>query len=266
MNSKKITPERLVEMKLAGEKIVSLTAYDAGFARIIDEAGIDIVLVGDSLGMVLQGNENTLQVTMDDMLYHTSMVSKAVNQAMLVVDMPYMSYSTSEQALNNAKRFISEAGAEVVKLEGGQDVLDVVQCLRQHGISVCGHLGLQPQSILKYGGFKVQGREHDSAEQILADAKALQDTGVIMIVLECIPSSLAETITAAIDIPTIGIGAGPACDGQVLVLYDLISVSARLPYMAKNFLAGQDSITDAVSAYIKAVKEGTFPDAEHSYQ
>jgi len=265
MNNKKVTMDRLVDMKRAGEKIVSLTAYDAAFARIVEEAGVELVLVGDSLGMALQGEENTLRVTMDDMLYHTSMVSKTVCQALLVADMPYKSYSTPEIALSNAKRFISEAGAEVVKLEGGQDIIEVIEHLQQHGIPVCGHLGLQPQSVLKYGGFKVQGREKESADQILADAKALQDAGVMMIVLECIPSELAEEITKAIDIPTIGIGAGPSCDGQILVLYDVLGVTKRLPHMAKNFLEDQNNIYDAVNAYVKAVKDGTFPDTAHSY-
>lgn len=263
--SDKITPEKLLGMKSRGEKISSLTAYDASFAQILDEAGVEIVLVGDSLGMVLQGESTTLKVSMDDMVYHTTLVSRSCQRSMLVADMPHLSYETPEQALANALRFIDEAGAEVVKLEGGEDVIHIVQHLTGNNIQVCGHIGLQPQSVEKYGGFKVQGREEKDAEQILKDARALEESGAMMIVLECIPAVLAAKITAKIGIPTIGIGAGVDCDGQVLVIYDLLGISGRSPRMTKNFLADSGNIRDAVSNYVEAVKSASFPTDKHSY-
>jgi 3-methyl-2-oxobutanoate hydroxymethyltransferase len=262
----KITSKHLQNMKAAGEKITSLTAYDASFATILDEAGVEVVLVGDSLGMVLHGQDSTLDVSMDDMVYHTKMVSRACQRALVVADMPNLSYDTPERALENALRLIDEAGAEVVKLEGGEDVAHIVKHLTTNNIPVCGHVGLQPQSVEKYGGYKVQGRDEKEAEQILAGARALEQAGAMMIVLECIPAALASNITAAINIPTIGIGAGADCDGQVLVLYDLLGISGRSPHMAKNFLEENDSIGDAVAAYVSAVKSGSFPAAEHSFK
>jgi len=252
-------------MKESGEKIAVLTAYDAAFARILDEVGMDVVLVGDSLGMVLQGEPDTLKVGMDDMIYHTRLARRGVRRALLVADMPNQSYATPQSALANARRFVAECGAAVVKLEGGREVIDAIRSILSADIAVCGHLGLQPQSIKTYGGYKVQGRDPEGAERILADARLLEDEGVSMLVLECIPSGLAERIAAAVKMPVIGIGAGPGCDGQVLVLHDLLGISPRIPRMAKNYLAAGGSIKDAIAAYVKEVKDGRFPGPEHSF-
>ncbi|MFQ5661610.1 MAG: 3-methyl-2-oxobutanoate hydroxymethyltransferase [Gammaproteobacteria bacterium] len=262
----KMTTARLRDMKQAGEKIACLTAYDASFARVLDEAGVEVLLVGDSLGMVLHGDDTTLKVTVADMVYHTRLVSQGNDRALLIADMPFMSYTTPAQALGNAARLMSEGGAEVVKIEGGEHVLDAVRYLERHDVPVCGHLGLQPQSVHKYGGYRVQGRDVPAAERILMDARALQDAGATILVLECIPMDLAAKVSTAIDIPTIGIGAGVDCDGQVLVLYDMLGISAPTPKMARNFLAGNGSVQDAVRAYVGAVKAGTFPGPEHSFQ
>lgn len=255
----------LQAMKAAGEKIACLTAYDATFARVIDESGMDVILVGDSLGMVIQGWENTLSVTMADMIYHTQLVRRGVERALLVADMPCHSYDTPEQALENAVRLMNESGAEMVKLEGGAEVTEAVRRLHEQGIPVCGHLGLQPQSIEEYGGYRVQGRDAEGAQRIGSDALALESAGAAMIVLECIPRALARKITASLSIPTIGIGAGADCDGQVLVLHDVLGISSYIPKMANDFLKQGGSIRGAFDAYIRAVKDGTFPGAEHSF-
>lgn len=252
-------------MKQRGEKISSLTAYDASFARILDAAGIDILLVGDSLGMVLHGEETTLKVKMSDMIYHTRQVRSGTQRAMIIGDMPFMSYASPAQALGNAARLISEGGAECVKLEGGRSQIETVDYLTKHDIPVCAHLGLTPQSIHKFGGYKVQGREDESAGQISADAKALQDAGAGVLVLECIPHRLAAEITANLDIPVIGIGAGAHCDGQVLVLYDMLGISGKQPRFSRNFLENRQSISMAVEEYVSDVKAGRFPAAEHQY-
>ncbi len=262
----KVTIARLRKMKQAGDKIVGLTAYDAGFAEILDAAGVEITLVGDSLGMALQGMEDTLSVSMNDMIYHSRMVSRACRRALLVVDMPYRSYETATAACENARRLVEEGEAEVVKLEGGEEHAASVAALVDQGIPVCGHVGLQPQSIREYGGYKVQGRDKQQAERIIAGARALEAAGACMLVLECIPAGLAEHITNDLTIPTIGIGAGANCDGQVLVLYDLLGITARSPRMAKNFLAGVGSIQAAVREYARAVKAGEFPGSEHSFK
>ncbi|NKB35892.1 MAG: 3-methyl-2-oxobutanoate hydroxymethyltransferase [Gammaproteobacteria bacterium] len=261
----KITFQELFAMKKKAEKIVSLTAYDASFAALLDAAGVEVVLVGDSLGMVLQGEANTLDVSMDDMVYHTRLVSKTCKRAMLVSDLPFQSYETKELALHNAERLV-QAGAKVVKLEGGVEMQEVVEHLCANNIEVCGHVGLQPQSVELYGGYKVQGRDENSARRIMNGALALQSAGAKMVVLECIPADLAEQVTAALNIPTIGIGAGVACDGQVLVLYDLLGVSIKSPHMAKNFLAESGNISDAIRDYVSAVKSGDFPAIEHSFK
>ena len=263
--SGKITIARLHEMKQAGEKITSLTAYDAGFAGILEACGVEIALVGDSLGMALQGGEDTLSVSMDDMIYHSGLVARACRRALIVTDMPYRSYETVTAATGNARRLIAEGKADVVKLEGGIEQAQTVAELVAGGIPVCGHVGLQPQSVMEYGGYKVQGREQHQAERILAGARALEDAGACMVVLECIPATLAERITGQLGIPTIGIGAGADCDGQVLVLYDLLGISPRIPRLAKNFLEGAGSIQAAVQEYVRAVKTGEFPGAEHSF-
>ena len=264
--TEKITIARLHGMKLAGEKIVSLTAYDASFAGILDAAGVEIALVGDSLGMVLQGGEDTLSVSMDDMVYHSRMVSRACRRALVVVDMPYRSFETATVACENARVLVEQGKAEVVKLEGGEEQAQTVAALVDRGIPVCGHVGLQPQSVREYGGYKVQGREKQQAERIMAGACALEAAGACMVVLECIPAGLAERITTELTIPTIGIGAGVNCDGQVLVLYDVLGISPRSPHMAKNFLEGAKSIPAAVQEYVRAVKTGEYPGPEHSFK
>ena len=264
--TEKITITRLHEMKKTGEKIVSLTAYDASFARIADRAGVEITLVGDSLGMVLHGEEDTLAVSMEDMTYHGRMVSRACARALVVVDMPYLSYETETAAYANARTLVEAGGAEVVKLEGGVDQAQTVASLTARGIPVCGHVGLQPQSIKEYGGYKVQGRSEEQAERIMTGARALEAAGACMVVLECIPATLAWRISNELTIPTIGIGAGVNCDGQVLVVYDVLGLSAHLPHMAKNFLAETGSIPEAVHKYVRAVKTGAFPGPEHSFK
>ena len=257
--TQKITITRLQEMKQLGEKIVSLTAYDAAFSSILDEAGVDIILVGDSLGMVLQGGETTLKVTLHDMIYHAHMVKQGCERAMIVGDMPFMSYATPAQALGSAARLISEGGAEVVKLEGGAEFVKTISHIVSHGIPVCGHLGLTPQSIHKLGGYRIQGRDKSDAEQILNDARLLEEAGVSLLVLECVPHQLAAEITGQLKIPVIGIGAGSACDGQVLVLHDMLGLMKRSPKFSKNFMENASTIQAAVEDYVTAVKATTFP-------
>lgn len=262
----KITVMLLDEMKAAEEKIVSLTAYDASFAVVLDEAGVEIILVGDSLGMVLHGQDSTLNVTMEDMIYHTRQVVSGTKRAMIIADMPYESYLNPEQALGNARRLFDEGGADVVKLErGDHSICEMVRHIVSQGIPVCGHLGLTPQSIEELGGYKVQGRDPESAKQIKIDALALQAAGISMLVLECVPSSLAASISAELHIPVIGIGAGADCDGQVLVIYDMLGISGRQLKFSKNFLEDSSSIQDAVKSYVVAVKSGDFPTLEHEF-
>jgi 3-methyl-2-oxobutanoate hydroxymethyltransferase len=254
-------------MKATGEKIVSLTAYDASFAIVLDEAGVEVILVGDSLGMVLHGEDSTLNVTMEDMIYHTRQVVKGSKRAMVIGDMPHKSYLNPEQALTNARRLIEEAGADVIKLErGDSSICEMIRHIVSHDIPVCAHLGLTPQSIEELGGYKVQGRDPATAKKIKQDALAVQEAGATILVLECVPSALAADITAELRIPVIGIGAGADCDGQVLVIYDLLGISRKSPHMAKNFLAENGNIRDAIAAYIEAVKFSSFPDAEHSFK
>lgn len=262
---KKITVRSLQARKQAGEKIVCLTAYDASFAKMMD-ADIDVVLVGDSLGMVVQGLATTLPVTMDDMLYHSQLVRRGVQHALLMVDMPFLSYTTVAIALENAGRFMKQSGAEMVKLEGGAEQAMIVSALRSNGIPVCAHLGLQPQRVHQLGGYRVQGREVSDAEQILHEAKVLQDAGADLMLLECVPAALAQQITAALTIPVIGIGAGPDCDGQILVLYDILGVSpGRNPRFARDFLQDSGSVAAAIQAYAEAVRAGRFPNREQSF-
>jgi len=262
----RITIAQLDEMKIAGEKIVSLTAYDASFATVLDEAGVEIILVGDSLGMVLHGEDSTLNVSMEDMIYHIRQVAAGSKHAMIIGDMPYKSYLNPEQALTNARRLVEEGGADVVKLERGDgNLCEITRHIISHDIPVCGHLGLTPQSIEELGGYKVQGRDPVAAKQIKQDALALQEAGISMLVLECIPSSLAASITAVLRIPVIGIGAGADCDGQVLVVYDILGISGRQLKFSKNFLEATSSIQDAVKSYITAVKAGDFPAVEHQF-
>ncbi|HEB82268.1 MAG TPA: 3-methyl-2-oxobutanoate hydroxymethyltransferase [Gammaproteobacteria bacterium] len=267
----KITVRKLAQMKRDGEKIACLTAYDASFARVLETAGVDIVLVGDSLGMVVQGKETTLPVTVEDMLYHTQCVAAGLGgeqgRALLITDMPFLSFTSQEEAVRNAGAFMKEGGAQMVKLEGGADQAETVAALNRNGIPVCAHLGLQPQYVHKIGGYRVQGRERSDAEKMLADALLLQEAGADLMLLECVPDILAKEITVALDIPVIGIGAGAACDGQILVLYDILDISMGLrPKFSKNFMASAGSIEKAVSDYVSAVKQGQFPAAEHVFE
>ncbi|MCL6714277.1 3-methyl-2-oxobutanoate hydroxymethyltransferase [Pseudomonas sp. R2.Fl] len=243
-----------------------LTAYDAGFARVFDANGADLILVGDSLGMVVQGHDSTLPVTTADIAYHTAAVARGLNRALLISDLPFQSDATPERALH-ASITLLQAGAEMVKLEGAGHKLDVIRFLTERDIPVCAHLGLTPQSVLKFGGYKVQGRDEAAAARLRADARAVAEAGAALLVLECVPSALAASITADIAIPTIGIGAGPGCDGQVLVLHDFLGLDTghRRPKFVKDFLAEGGSIAGAVRAYADAVRDGSFPDASHSY-
>lgn len=264
--SKSVRIHDLAAMKQSSEKIAMLTVYDATFARVFDTAGIDILFVGDSVGTTVAGFDSTVPVTMEDMVYHTRCVARGVKRALLLADLPFMSYATTQMALENATRLM-QAGAAMVKLEGGAWVCDAVEALVLRGIPVCGHLGLTPQSVHQLSGYKVQGKTVDSAKQLLKDAKALQAAGLSLLVLECVPSQLAAKITAALDIPVIGIGAGPDCDGQVLVMHDMLGVTPGKSFkFVKNFLEGNvNGVAGAVSAYCDAVKSGRFPDQSHSF-
>jgi 3-methyl-2-oxobutanoate hydroxymethyltransferase len=264
---KKVTVSRLAEMKRQQEKIACLTAYDASFAQLLEKAGTDVVLVGDSLGMVIQGKETTLPVSVEDMLYHTQCVAKGLSNALLITDMPFLSYSTVEQAVLNAGLFMKQGGAHMVKLEGGVDQADTVSALNRNGIPVCAHLGLQPQYVHKIGGYKVQGRDEVAAEKMLVDALTLQEAGADLMLLECVPEVLALKITKALEIPVIGIGASADCDGQILVLYDILDISlGARPKFSKDFMASSDSIEAAIEQYVAAVKQGEFPAAEHVFK
>jgi len=223
--SKAVTLTTLRRLKQQGEKIACVTSYDASFTTLLEAAGVDIVLVGDSLGMVIQGHDSTLPVTLADMVYHAACVARVANRALRVVDMPFMSYATPAQALDTAAQLMREGGAQMVKLEGGQPVIDSVRALTGHGIPVCAHLGLTPQSVHQLGGYRVQGREQADADRLLEEAQRLEAAGAGLLVLECVPTQLAAQVTAAVTMPTIGIGAGPQCDGQVLVLYELVGIT-----------------------------------------
>jgi len=264
---KKMTACAIQKMKQEGRKIVALTAYDFPTARLADEAGVDIILVGDSLGMVVLGYENTLRVSMADMLHHASAVTRACPTALVVGDMPFMSFQESkEQAVRNAGRFIKEAGVEAVKLEGGRAQLETVEWIVRASIPVMGHVGLTPQSILEFGGYRVQGKRPEAAERIVEDAKALEAAGCFAVVLEGIPWRLAQRITGELSIPTIGIGAGPHCDGQVLVMHDVVGLFSKYaPKFVKKYAEAGDIIRDAFASYVKDVREGKFPTLEHSY-
>ncbi|MDH5473033.1 MAG: 3-methyl-2-oxobutanoate hydroxymethyltransferase [Gammaproteobacteria bacterium] len=262
----RITVRKLKDMKAQGEKIACLTAYDASFAQLLDNNGVDVVLVGDSLGMVIQGLETTLPVTMEDMLYHGQAVARGLQHAFLILDMPFMSDASVEQAVINAGRFMKQAGANMVKLEGGADQQELVSTLTRLGIPVCAHLGLQPQRVHKLGGYRVQGREHEAAERMLEDARVLEQAGADMLLLECVPVALAEKITQQSKIPVIGIGAGNVCDGQILVLYDILGISAgHIPKFSKNYMAESNDIAAAVKSYVAEVKNSSFPSAEHCF-
>ncbi|GAB2657728.1 3-methyl-2-oxobutanoate hydroxymethyltransferase [Arenimonas aestuarii] len=262
----RLTVPGLRRMKAEGRRIASVTAYDAGFARCVDSAGLDFVLVGDSLGMVCQGHDSTLPVTVADIAYHVTCVARGLSSALLVADLPFQADATPGHALEASTRFL-QAGAAMVKLEGAGPKLEVIRFLSEREIPVCAHLGLTPQSVLRLGGYKVQGREQAAADRLAADARAVADAGADMLVLECVPSPLAKRITADVDIPTIGIGAGPDCDGQILVLHDLLGLNSghRRPRFVKDFLAEGGSIEGALRAYADAVRDGSFPAPEHGY-
>ena len=260
------TVPMLAEAKRDGRKLVMLTAYDAGFARVVDDNGADLILVGDSLGMVVQGHDSTLPVTVDDIVYHTACVARGRSRALLISDLPFQADATPPRALDASVRCL-QAGAGMVKLEGAGHKLDVIRFLVEREIPVCAHLGLTPQSVLRLGGYKVQGREDAAAAKLREDARLVAEAGATLLVLECVPSPVAAAITAASAIPTIGIGAGPDCDGQVLVLHDLLGVDTghRRPKFVKDFLAEGGSLAGAVRAFADAVRDGSFPDAGHSY-
>ena len=257
---------QLAQAREAGRRLTMLTCYDASFARVLDDAGIDLILIGDSLGMVVQGHDSTLPVRVEDIVYHTAAVARGASHALKIADFPFGSDATPEQAHAAAVRFI-QAGAAMVKLEGAGHKLEIIRYLVDREIPVCAHLGLTPQSVLRFGGFKVQGREDAAARQLKADALAVAEAGATLLVLECVPSPLAAQVTADIQVPTIGIGAGPGCDGQVLVLHDFLGLDSghRRPKFVKDFLAEGGSVAGAVRAYVAAVRDGSFPDEAHSY-
>jgi 3-methyl-2-oxobutanoate hydroxymethyltransferase len=266
MDSPSVNMSGLIDMKQAREPIACLTAYDASFAQLVDMAGTDVVLVGDSLGMVIQGHDTTVPVTVDDVIYHTRNVARGLRRAFLMTDMPFMSYTTPEQALANAVRLMQQGGAMMVKLEGGQGQAAVVEYLARHDVPVCAHLGLKPQSVHKIGGFKVQGRDEEAALRMLQDARALEAAGADLLLLECVPSAVGRQITAEVGVPVIGIGAGPGVDGQILVLYDILGITqGRTPRFVKNYLAGRDSPLEALKAYVRAVKTREYPAPEHCF-
>ncbi len=247
------------------QKITCLTAYDASMAKLLDQAGIDAILIGDSLGMVVQGGENTRSVTMNDMIYHTSIVSGACSDALIIADMPFNSYNNPKDALNNAKALI-DAGARMVKIEGGSEHLEVIKTLILNNINFCGHLGLQPQLVVSSGDYRVQGRDENSAKTIFDNSVLLESLGASALVLECIPSDLAKKVTDKLKIPTIGIGAGIDCDGQVLVSFDMLGITTgKQPRFVRNFLNNQNTISNAVESFVAEVKGGTFPSQSESY-
>ena len=251
--------------KEKGEKIACLTAYDASMAKLIDKCGVDAILIGDSLGMVVKGHKNTRSVTMQDMLYHTEIVANSCQQALVIADMPFKSYESSELALKNAQNLVN-VGADMVKIEGGQEHEEVFSVLSSNKINVCGHLGLQPQMVTDSSEYKIQGKDERSAGIILSDALLLESLGVSAIVLECVPSALAKKVSSKLVIPTIGIGAGKDCDGQVLVSYDMLGITqGKLPRFVRNFVATEGMIPLAISAFVKEVKAGTFPSTSESY-
>ena len=262
---KAITVPGLMALKSSGEKITMLTAYDASFAALMDRCGVETILVGDSLGMVSQGHNSTLPVTVADIAYHTASVARGNQTALLLADMPFGSYATPQAAFDNAVKLM-QAGAQMVKIEGGNWLADTVRFLTERAVPVCAHLGLTPQSVHQFGGYKVQGKTIEGADRLKADALALQQAGASLLVLEAIPAALGKEVTDLLAMPTIGIGAGPDCSGQVLVMHDMLGVfPGKKPRFVKNFMDGQISIDAAVQAYVAAVKDGSFPAPEHCF-
>ena len=264
--TRRLTHMDLAKMRAADEKITVLTTYDASFAQLCETAGVEVLLIGDSLGMVLQGHDSTLPVTVADMTYHTAAVARGSRRPLIVTDMPFGSFQESpQQAFRNAVTLMS-AGAQMVKLEGGVELAETTRFLTSRGIPVCAHVGLTPQSVHQLGGYRVQGKDEIGAAKLLADAIAQEEAGASLIVFEAIPSALAAEATRQLSIPTIGIGAGKDCSGQVLVLHDMLNISpGKKARFVKNFMAGQSAIVDAVAAYVAAVKDGSFPGPEHCY-
>jgi 3-methyl-2-oxobutanoate hydroxymethyltransferase len=262
-----VTLATLARMKADGEKIASLTCYDASFAVLLDTADVDVVLVGDSLGMVIQGYDTTVPVTMDHMVYHTAAVARGLHRPFLIADLPFMSYPSRDLALAHSVRLMQEGGAKMVKLESGGKQTEIVEFLSGHDIAVCAHLGLKPQSVHKTGGFRVQGRERETAARLLEEARQLEAAGADIVLLECIPASLGQTITEALQVPVIGIGAGAGTDGQILVTYDMLDITTgRKPRFVRNFMEGAHSNLDALQRYVRAVKQGEYPAPEHAFQ
>lgn len=264
--TRRLTQLDLAKMRQAGEKIAMLTCYDASFAQLLDEQGVDVLLIGDSLGMVLQGLDSTLPVTLEHMAYHTAAVARGSRRALVLTDMPFgTSQISPEDTFRNAAQLMA-AGAQMVKIEGGEEMAPTVEFLTRRGIPVCGHIGLTPQSVHQLGGYRVQGRDEAAAEQLIRDAKALEAAGATLIVLEAIPAPLAAEVTRQLHIPTIGIGAGAETSGQVLVLHDMLHItSGKKPRFVKNFMAGAPDLQSAIAAYVSEVKAGTFPGPEHTY-
>jgi 3-methyl-2-oxobutanoate hydroxymethyltransferase len=262
-----VTLATLARMKADREKIASLTCYDASFAVLLDTADVDVVLVGDSLGMVIQGYDTTVPVTMDHMVYHTAAVARGLHRPFLIADLPFMSYPSRDLALAHSVRLMQEGGAKMVKLESGGKQTEIVEFLSGHDIAVCAHLGLKPQSVHKTGGFRVQGRERETAARLLEEARQLEAAGADIVLLECIPASLGQTITEALQVPVIGIGAGAGTDGQILVTYDMLDITTgRKPRFVRNFMEGAHSNLDALQRYVRAVKQGEYPAPEHAFQ
>lgn len=263
---KKHTVASLLKMKQDKQKIAALTAYDASFAKLFDEQDIEVILIGDSLGMVLQGKDDTLTVSVEEIAYHTRCVRAGAQKAFVIADMPFMSYSSEAVAYENAAKLV-RSGASMVKVEGGEWLLSTIAGLVERSVPVCGHLGLTPQSVHVLGGFKVQGREQEQANRLLSAAVALEDAGIQLLVLECVPSSLARMVSEKLSIPVIGIGAGPHTDGQILVMHDMLGISANyMPKFSKNYLIETGNIAQSVKAYISEVKSQSFPGPEHSFE
>ncbi len=259
-----VTLSTLARMKADKQKITSLTCYDASFAVLLDEADLDVVLVGDSMGMVIQGYDTTVPVTMDHIVYHCRAVARGLHRPFLMADLPFMSYPSKEKALENSVRLMQEGGAKMVKLESGATQADIVEWLARHDIAVCAHLGLRPQSVHKTGGFRVQGRERDAAAEMIESAKSLESAGADIVLLECVPADLGKAITEALSVPVIGIGAGPGTDGQILVLYDILDITTgRKPRFVQNFMKGAGDNREALQRYVEAVRTGAYPAPEH---
>lgn len=262
---KSVSIATLHKMKQDGEKIAVLTCYDATFSEVLDDAGVDVMLIGDSLGMVVQGQASTVSVTIEDMIYHSKLVSRGAKRALVVTDLPFMSYATPEQAMHNAARLMNEGNAQMVKLEGGEWLTETIQMMSDRGIPVCAHLGLLPQSVNQLGGYFVQGRDEKSAQQMISDAQALEAAGALMLVLELVPRKLAAEISKAVSIPVIGIGAGVNTDGQVLVLHDMLGISGRCGKLCKNFMQDAGNVQGAIADYVNAVKAKSFPAEENGF-